>query len=1277
MGINSSGQDVQLIGPLESAKWFVRYSWYWMRHVIEAGMSSVLQVEDLPKVGSADSGAQLFDRAIKDALQHETKIEENQLFREAAKNGSVMIRNLYPLLQHLFLKKYALSGLIELCYNLFQVASAILLKELITFIGDESKPYYAGILLAVGMGLSGLLQGVLHHVGFFGANRVGAQIRTVLNVIVFDKLLKLKSSALVNTTTGQIVNLVSNDAFKLEYSATFVYFLVVAPIIGSIVTAILIWQIGVSAIPGCLALFLLVPVQALFSRRFARVRKATIGFTDQRVKTLKEILVGSQIVKMYNWEKPLEKTVSEFREKEVASLRKAVTMKAINQGIFFSSITIVSVITFTTYVALGNKLNPGVIFSSVYLFSVLQFPFSWFFPSAVEGASESRISVERMNKFLNLAEIEKRSADLVVDEEKYLYDGDVVCELKDADFAWTPDGIPALKNVNLRCSKNELTVVVGQVGASKSSLLMSMLGETSKLKGSMKVPKVIAYASQKPWIFAGTVKENIVFHREFDLERYKSVIEACELIQDIQNLPELDETVIGERGVNLSGGQKARVSLARACYGVADLYLLDDPLSAVDAVVGSRIINNCIGSKSGTLLAGTTRVLVTHQTQFLDHADQVVCLDKGSIVFKGSPRELMEKRDSLPGFSGILSSEVGEHKEEDSTPQQKKKVVIALENVNFKSAKSVGSGIIEKEDRVEGAIGFGMYKKLFQSVNSYFLIFIFLAIAIGCQVSAVGCDYWLSRWANQSVEDQSHRINHIVYAAFGGGALLLSLIRSQMFFRMMLRAAVRLHNGMFKGVLYSPMRFFESNPVGRVLNRFTKDQSALDEFLPMSLWDVVQLGILLTSIIVVVALTNPYALMSLLVILPVFYYVRKRYVASSREIKRLDGITKSPVLAFFSSTLDGIATVRAYGMEEQFMKNFIQKIDRNNRVWFSHLYLSRWIGFRLDISSALMVFASALAAALTRSSVNASTVAFSLLYVLRLTAFFQWFVRQSAEAENYMTSLERIHTYSELPSEGELVIESNRPASEWPQAGEIEVSNFQMRYRPELPLVLKGLEFKINAGEKVGVCGRTGAGKSSLFSAFYRLVNKDSGSIIVDGVDINSIGLDDLRSKLSIIPQEPVIFSGTLRYNLDPFSIYSDEDVWNALEIVQLKETVAKLPNGLETVVAEFGGNFSSGEGQLICVARALLKPSKVLFVDEATANVDKETDRVIQKVLRTRFEDRTVITIAHRLNTIIDCDKIIVMDQGRVAECGTVEELLKVEGGKFRSMALESGLLG
>jgi ATP-binding cassette, subfamily C (CFTR/MRP), member 1 len=363
-------------------------------------------------------------------------------------------------------------------------------------------------------------------------------------------------------------------------------------------------------------------------------------------------------------------------------------------------------------------------------------------------------------------------------------------------------------------------------------------------------------------------------------------------------------------------------------------------------------------------------------------------------------------------------------------------------------------------------------------------------------------------------------------------------------------------------------------------------------------------------------------------------------------------------------------------METTFMNLFMKKVDHNNRAWYAYLYLSRWIGFRLDFVSSLMVLTATLGAVGVKSTTNSGLIAFALLYVLRLTSLFQWAVRQSAETENFMTSLERIYTYAKLPEEGLRVNVSNRPPSTWPEKGEIKVVDLKVRYRPELDLVLKGFNMHIRPSEKIGVCGRTGAGKSSLFASFFRLVNHDSGKIYIDDMDISTIGLDDLRSKLSIIPQDPVIFSGTVRYNLDPFSLYSDEDIWSALDAVQLRATIEKLPDGLETKLAEYGGNFSAGEGQLICVARAILKPSKILFVDEATANVDKTTDELIQKVLRTKFIDRTLITIAHRLNTIIDYDRILVMDNGQAAEFGTPSELLNMPNGIFKSMALESGIL-
>ncbi len=544
--------------------------------------------------------------------------------------------------------------------------------------------------------------------------------------------------------------------------------------------------------------------------------------------------------------------------------------------------------------------------------------------------------------------------------------------------------------------------------------------------------------------------------------------------------------------------------------------------------------------------------------------------------------------------------------------------------------------------------------------------FLLLLISIGAQLAVVGSDYWLSRWSQQSLNDQQELTNIWIYLAVSFGAFLLSNLRTQSFFLMMIKAGSNLHDLMFKGVICSPMFFFESNPVGRILNRFTKDTSVIDEFLPGCIWDVLSISLFMLAIISVLGVMNPIALVSLIFLIPAFVLSRRKFVRSSIEIKRLDVLTKSPLISAFSSSIDGIMTIRAFQCEDNIMESFMSKIDKNNRAWYSFLYSSRWIGHRLDVMASFMILVASNAAVFIDNKRNYALIAFSLVYTMRMTALLQWMVRQSAEVENQMTSLERIQEYIALPKE-----QSSETFSKEFKDGDILIKSFSMRYRRDLDLSLKDLNVEIKSGEKIGVCGRTGAGKSSLSVAFFRLAEADRGSIYIGGEDIAKMPLDMLRRNLCIIPQQSLIFTGSVRYNLDPFSIVDDHEIWEALEFVQLKSLVKELPGGLDCSTF----TFSSGQSQLICIARALLKPSKILFIDEATANVDRNTDKVIQALIREKFKDRTVIIIAHRLNTIIDCDKILVMDAGRVAEFGTPAELLNISDGIFTSLASESGI--
>jgi ABC-type multidrug transport system fused ATPase/permease subunit len=695
------------------------------------------------------------------------------------------------------------------------------------------------------------------------------------------------------------------------------------------------------------------------------------------------------------------------------------------------------------------------------------------------------------------------------------------------------------------------------------------------------------------------------------------------------------------------------------------------------------------------MLANRTRILVTHQTFLLSEVDTVVLLEDGRVRFVGKHDELLARKDLDLGslLEQAAHSEELKRREEaarkaaveaaapppppggqhpppppaahhavssSSDGSQSGAVVPLLQPVHRESTEpeerpqprlltrgSVAQltaeadakrekNIIQEEDRAVGNIGWSVYRDFFRSAHSLlYIVAVTVALVLG-QASVVMGDWFLAFWSSKEYDEQQRRWYVGVYAALTGTIIVFALLRAVLFFRLVMSCAYSLHNGMFTGVLYAPMQFFESNPVGRILNRFTKDQSIVDELMPGVFFECVQSVLMVLGALLVVIVVNVYTLIAMVPVCLLFAWVRVQYLASSREIKRLDAVSRSPVYALFSSTLSGLVTVRGFKMSEMVSRDFMSKVDANTRAYLGYLVVVRWLGIRLDIVSLAVVYSTGLFAVFASDSVSAGQVAFSLTYATSLTALLQWAVRQSAELENQMTSVERILAYSRLPPEGERHIPDSLPDPSWPSEGAVEIRSLKLRYRPELDLVLKGLSVSIPPRCKVGVCGRTGAGKSSLFATFFRLVEPCEGTIVIDGVDTRRIGLSDLRSKLAIIPQNPVIYSGSLKYNLDPFNQCSNDQLWDALRAVQLFDMVRALPDGLHTAMAEFGSNFSQGEAQLVCVARALLKPSRILLVDEATASVDGETDRVIQKVLRERFRDRTVITIAHRLNTIM-----------------------------------------
>ncbi|XP_074600383.1 ATP-binding cassette sub-family C member 4-like [Brevipalpus obovatus] len=889
-----------------------------------------------------------------------------------------------------------------------------------------------------------------------------------------------------------------------------------------------------------------------------------------------------------------------------------------------------------------------------------------------------------------------------------------------------------LENISLDLLPGQLLTVVGSVGSGKTSLLLSFLREIHTKSDQMLINGKLSYASQEPWILNTSIRENILFGKPYEEDRYKKVLSATTLDRDIKILHYGDLTLAGERGVALSGGQRARLALARAIYHEADIYLLDDPLSAVDAQVAEQIFDRCIKD----FLMPKIVILVTHQLQFLSKSNKILLLDqkKGKLFssfddFLASGAEVMssipsdetlveEKKSNLEVKTEMFEAAVLKPgnsiiRNRRSSSCVRKYSIISRASIvsdmdpgyDFKSEEKGPALTAEKGQ--SGTVSGKTYWKYFKAGAGLWFGFLVLLVNLIAQVLFSVNDMWLAHWTNSLSKKQlkpmeedpqvtissnvSYSIressffdifsssdtttNIIIYCALVLGLFIATLLRAAMFFQMTFRASINLHNLIFYRILRCPMQMFEENPVGRILNRFSRDLGIVDEQLPILAFDQVLNGLVCLSVLVVVSTVSWYMLIPAFVLLALILTIRKKVAPAIQDLKRIESIVRSPLYSHFTDTADGLAIIRTFEVEDIFQEKLIDKLNSHTSAWNILIASSRSLGVMIDGltipyicgTTILLTFLS-----VTSSWLPPGSAGLALSQVLLLTQLLQWTVRESVEVESYMTSVERVLEYTKLEVEPE-PISSNKPSSDWPEKGIIRFHQVSMKYPSAPKPSLIDVSIDINAGEKIGVVGRTGAGKSSLLSCLFRLVEPE-GVIEIDGLDIKNIGLEDLRRKISIIPQEPVIFSGTIRSNLDPFNEHKDSDLWEALEDVQLKEKVSELSGDLEHEIREGGDNFSVGQRQLICLARALLRNNKILVIDEATANVDQNTDHLIQQTIRTKFANCTVLTIAHRLNTIIDFDRILVLDAGRVIEFDEPHILLGKTDSIFSDLVSKTG---
>ncbi|PFX23000.1 Multidrug resistance-associated protein 4 [Stylophora pistillata] len=801
-----------------------------------------------------------------------------------------------------------------------------------------------------------------------------------------------------------------------------------------------------------------------------------------------------------------------------------------------------------------------------------------------------------------------------------------------------------VSDINFVAPSKSLTVITGPVGSGKSTLLSAIAGEISDTSGTIFYRGNVIYLPQTAWVFSGTIKENILFGQPYEEFRYERIIDVCALKEDFQRLPDGDQTVVGEHGEVLSGGQQARVSLARAVYADGDFYLLDDPLSAVDFKVGQHIFNKCIKN----LLADKIVLLTSHQQQHMENADDVIVLYKGRVLEKGRFVELHEK--------GVISATVDPLYKATLKDKTESSETFALEDTEKHGDEEKCQKIhplpnearsleIAKEDRTIGVVTSKLYWDYFRSGAHPLMITGMVVLILITQAVIVAPDLWLSFLARLVQEDQKNKTFLSVFACLVGACFIFTIIRAYGFLLLSLKCAERLHDKMVVAILQAPVLFFDSNPVGRILNRFSNDIGCVDELLPKTFLWAIQVLLLISFQILVIVATNFWLVFIVVPISMLVFFLSNYYLKTARELKRLESISRSPVFAHFSETLVGLDTIRTRGRQTDFVDALYRYQDVHNQAYIMVMASGRWLGTRLDFLASLLVGAVALAAVLV--SQDAASAGLALVYVIQTLNMTQYAVRKASEVENYMTSVERVITYTKLDREPGYQ-EERQPPKDWPRRGSIVFRDVSLTYYPGGPQVLKKINLSIKGGEKIGVAGRTGAGKSSFVAALMRMPDAD-GEIIIDDVPIKEIGLQQARRGISVLGQSPVLFSGSLRKNLDILDKFQDAELWQALEDVQLKDFVERLEAKLDHELLEQGANVSVGERQLICMARVLLRRSKIVVLDEPTAHVDPDTEQTIWNVVREKLKESTVITIAHRLNTIRDCHKILVLKDGKV----------------------------
>ncbi|CAN6326540.1 unnamed protein product [Urochloa humidicola] len=1229
----------------------------WMAPLLAVGHTKTLVLDDVPGLDHCDSVPGLLPqfKANLEALTGDGDGSGRKVVT-AFKLTRALLRTVWSLV--------AVTAFYALLYNVATYVGPYLIDSLVQYLNGDERYAGQGQVLVFVFVITKVIECVSQRHWFFRLQQAGIRARSALVAAVYEKSLALSSQSRRSRTNGEMINIVSVDADRVGTFAWFMHEFWLLPLQVGMAMFVLYSTLGLASLAALGAAVAIMLANVPPGEMQERFQEKLMDIKDVRMKATSEILHNMRILKLQAWEMKFLSKIIELRKTETNWLKKYLYTSATVTFLFWGTPTFVAAVTFGACKLMGIQLESGKVLSALATFRVLQEPI-YSLPDTIQMLIKTKVSLDRIASFLCLEELPS-------DAVQRLPTGtsDFAISIDNGCFSWEASPqVPTLKDLNFKVRPGMRVAVCGTVGSGKSSLLSCILGEIPKLSGEVQICGTTAYVCQSAWIQSGKIQENILFGNEMNKDKYDRVLESCSLKKDLEILPFADETIIGERGINLSGGQKQRIQIARALYQDADIYLFDDPFSAVDAHTGSHLFKECLLGD----LASKTVVYITHQIEFLPSADLILVMKDGRIAevgkydeILGSGEEFMElvtaHKDALTTLDAIDAMKRGNVSSCSDTA--KLKLSRSLSSTEKKDEANEDEGnappqsgqLVQEEEREKGKVGFWVYWNYLTVAYRGALVPFVLLAQILFQVLQIASNYWMA-WAAPVTKDVEPPVSTstllYVYVMLALGSSLCILVRSLFLATAAYMTATLLFNKMHISIFRAPMSFFDSTPSGRILNRASTDQSEVDTNIADLMGTVAFSIIQLIGIVVVMS--------------------QRYYIDTARELQRLTGVCKAPIIQHFAESITGLTTIRSFGKENQFVATNSHLMDAYSKPRFYNMGARGWLCFRLDVLSSLIFsFSLIFLINLPTGLIDPGIAGLAITYGLNLNALQDRVVWGMCNLENRIISVERILQYINIPAEPPLFMSGDKLAHNWPSNGEIQLYNLHVKYAPQLPFVLKGLTVTFPGGMKTGIVGRTGSGKSTLIQALFRIVDPTIGQILIDGVDICTTGLHDLRSRLSIIPQEPTMFEGTVRNNLDPLGQYTDNQIWEALNCCQLGDEVRKKELKLDSPVIENGENWSVGQRQLVCLGRVILKRSKILVLDEATASVDTATDNLIQKTLRQQFLETTVITIAHRITSVLDSDMVLLLDNGAAIEHDTPNKLLEDKSSLFSMLVSE-----